>query len=473
MKIGIIGAGPAGITAGYVLSKLGHEVWVFEAGSGVGGMAKTIELWGQKVDLGPHRFFSSDPRVNKIWLEVAGSDYKMVSRLTRIYYKNKFFYYPLKPLNALANLGLWEATVCIFSFLKEKIHPAPFRDNFEGWVVSRFGRRLFEIFFKAYSEKLWGISCTELDADFAAQRIKKLSLWEAVKNAVTGGKGNKHKTLVDEFAYPTGGTGMIYDRMAEYISTHNGQVVLNMPVVKVSQSGNRVTGLVLTDGREFQFDHVISSMPVSALVKTLDSAPGEVKAAAARLRFRNTLLVYLEIEGTGLFPDNWLYVHASDLKTGRIPNFRNWVPELTQGKDTSILVLEYWCYDSDPIWTQDSEALILLARNEIRKTGLIGDKSILNGEVIRVPKCYPVYFTGYKQIMEPVVAFLRTVGGLSVIGRYGSYKYNNQDHSILMGLLAAQNIALGEKNDLWQINTDYDYQESASITETGMTSSQS
>jgi len=467
-KVAVIGAGPAGITAAYELTKLGHEVHVFEAGESVGGLARSFDLWGQHVDIGPHRFFSNDPRINELWLEVVGQDYEMVNRLTRIYYNKKFYYYPLRAFNALGNLGIWQATLCVFSYAIEKINPTPVDDSFESWVSSRFGKRLFQIFFKTYTEKLWGIPCSELDAEFAAQRIKKLSLWEAIKNAITSGKGNKHKTLVDQFAYPTGGTGMVYERMANYVATKGGKIHLNSPVSKVVQTGEIVTGISLSDGIDLAYDHVISTMPISTMVKNLSSAPAEVKEAAGKLSFRNTILVYLEIDGQDLFPDNWLYVHASELKTGRITNFRNWVPEILNGKETTILVLEYWCYDSDPEWKEDDQKLIDLAKSEIRQTGLIGKHTILNGKVIRIPKCYPVYFSGYKKIMDPIIAYLRTVEGLSVIGRYGSFKYNNQDHSILMGMLAARNIALGENNDLWQINTDYEYQESAIITKTGL-----
>lgn len=457
------------MTAAYQLAKAGVPVDVFEASGAVGGMARTFELWDQRVDLGPHRFFSSDARVNRLWLEVVGQDYEMVNRLTRIYYKRRFFHYPLKPLDALTKLGLFEAARCLGSYGRERLSPTPPDGSFESWVVGRFGRRLFEIFFKTYSEKLWGIPCTELDADFAAQRIKKLSLFEAVKNALLGGRGNTHKTLVDQFAYPLEGTGMVYERMATYVNGHGGTVHLRTPVERVVTEAGRVTGLELTNGDFRPYDHVISSMPVTLLVSRLPDAPVAVKAAAEGLTYRNTILVYLNVGATALFPDNWLYVHAADLKMGRLTNFRNWVPQLCRDQRSSILALEYWCYSEDPVWREDDEKLIALAKHELTQTGLLRGAPILAGHVERVPRCYPVYRRGYKDKLKPVEEYLKTVQGLTPIGRYGAFKYNNQDHSILMGMLAAENLTHGANHDLWAINTDYDsYQEEAVITKVGL-----
>ncbi len=469
MKIAVIGAGPAGMTAAYVLAKNGIAVDLYEASDRVGGMARTLELWNQKVDIGPHRFFSNDSRVNTLWLEVAGEDYAMVDRLTRIYYSGKFFYYPLKAFNALANLGPFEAANCMFSYAKGRLSPTPLDGSFENWVTNRFGRRLFEIFFKTYSEKLWGISCKELDADFAAQRIKKLSLFEAVKNALFSGRGNQHKTLVDQFAYPIGGTGMIYERMATAIRENGGTIHLSTPVQQVHTENQIAKGLTLESGTYHEYDQIISSMPLSLMVSRLPEAPEAVKQAANALEFRNTILVYLNVDHDNLFPDNWLYVHSPDLKMGRITNFRNWVPQLHGDEKTSIIVLEYWCNFGDDIWTWEDTRLIELAKKEIRETGLISEAKILDGHIYRIPRCYPVYKTGYKSILQPIETYLKTVDCLSVIGRYGAFKYNNQDHSILMGLLAAEGIVNNTKPDLWNINTDYEsYQEASVITETGL-----
>ncbi|MFN2541549.1 MAG: FAD-dependent oxidoreductase [Chthoniobacterales bacterium] len=467
-RVAIIGAGPAGITAAYQLAKAGVAVEVFEASDAAGGLCRTIDLWGQRVDLGPHRFFSSDPRVNNLWLEVIGDDYDMIDRLTRIYYKRRFFYYPLKPFNALANLGVLEATRCMTSYGVQRFRRATEQACFENWVVTRFGRRLFEIFFKTYSEKLWGIPCSELDADFAAQRIKKLSLFEALRNAFWPSKDTRHKTLVDQFAYPHGGTGELYTRMAERVRACGSKVECRQLVRRVLTSDGRVIGLELESGEQRHFDEVISTMPLNLLVTRLPGVPPDIRAAAESLRFRNTILVYLKVEATDLFPDNWLYVHSPELRSGRITNFRNWVPQLYGREQSSILVLEYWCNDTDEIWSQNPDELIAVAAGELRKTGLIKDAPISAGHVHRIHRCYPVYNRGYKAVLDPVKRYLDGVAGLTAIGRYGAFKYNNQDHSILMGILAAENIAIGTTHDLWAINTDYEYQESSAITKTGL-----
>ena len=471
MRIGIIGAGPAGITAAYQLAKQNISVDVYEASEAVGGMAKTINLWNQKVDLGPHRFFSSDPRVNRVWLDLVGCDYDLVNRLTRIFYKNKFFYYPLKPLNALSRLGILEAANCMLSFakgnlLKDKNSSSD--ENFETWVVNKFGRRLFEIFFKTYSEKLWGIPCDELDSDFAAQRIKKLSLTEAVKSAFKGNKDNKHKTLVDTFAYPHGGSGVIYERMADFVKSSGGNVFCETLVKRVITENDKAVGLELPNGEIRQYDQIISTMPLTRLVSQLPEVPAEIIDSAKSLKFRNTILVYLKVEAVDLFPDNWLYIHADNLQTGRITNFRNWSPQLYGEEKNSILALEYWCYDEDEIWSREDKSLIALASEEMRKTRLIGDAEITDGFIHRVKNCYPVYNCGYKEKLKPIEDYLSSIENLSVIGRYGAFKYNNQDHSILMGILAAENIARNANNNLWEINTDYEYQESATIDKAGL-----
>jgi protoporphyrinogen oxidase len=469
LQVAVIGAGPAGMTAAYELAKQGIQVEVFEAGPEVGGLSKTIDLWNQKVDIGPHRFFSNDTRVNKFWLEVVGRDYRMVNRLTRIYYKKKFFHYPIKPFDALQKLGIFTAAKCLISYFTIKLTPEGDTSTFEGWTTRRFGKELYRIFFKTYTEKLWGIPCNELDADFAAQRIKKLSLWEALKNGLLGGKGNKHKTLVDQFAYPLEGTGMVYERMADYVKQHGGHVQLSCPVKRVITSNGKITGLELQNGETKNYSAVISTMPLSLMVNSLPEVPADIKEKANNLTFRNTIIVYLRVGKKDLFQDNWLYVHANDLLMGRITNFSNWVPEINCGQEDTILALEYWCYDHDDFWKYDENALIDLAKKEIVQTGLVSADTIKDGFVYRIPRCYPVYSRGYKNNLKPVEQYLSSIEGLHVIGRYGAFKYNNQDHSILMGLLAAENILKNANHDLWTINTDYEeYQEKSVITETGL-----
>ena len=472
MRVAVIGAGPAGMTAALRLSQGGAQVDVYEADDRVGGLARSFDLWGQRVDLGPHRFFSTDARVNRLWLDVVGREYKMVDRLTRIYYQGRFFHYPLRPFNTLANMGLVPALGCLASYAKEKLARRPAAEanrSFESWVVNRFGRRLFEMFFKTYSEKLWGISCQELDADFAAQRIKRFSLGEALKRALPLGHRNVHQTLVDRFAYPLAGTGSVYAKMAERVRANGGQIHLRSPVRRVIHEDLRIAGLELVDGRREPCDQVISTMPLTLLARGLGDVPREVQASLDSLRFRNTLLVYLHVESAALFPDQWIYVHSPELRMGRVTNFRNWVPELHGNHPTTVLAAEYWCDETDALWGEAQESTIERATSELRATGLIGDSAVLAGHVVRIPRCYPVYARGYRQHVDRVVAYVRRFQGLTPIGRYGAFKYNSQDHSILMGILAAENLLENRNHDLWSVNTDYErFQEDALITETGL-----
>jgi protoporphyrinogen oxidase len=337
-------------------------------------------------------------------------------------------------------------------------------------VCSRFGRRLFEIFFKSYSEKLWGIGCDELDAEFAAQRIKKFSLTEAVKAAFSSNNNGKHATLVEQFAYPLEGTGMVYERMRRAIEARGGRVFLNTPIDRVLTKNGRVVGVEIQGGEVREYDAVISSMPLTLLVTRLDEAPEHVRQQATKLTFRNTILVYLEVASDCVCKDNWIYVHDPSLRTGRITNFRNWVPQLHGESRNTILAMEFWCNADDALWQANDESLIDVAKRELVATTLIENEALVtNGKVVRIPRCYPVYRRGYREILRPIQDYLSAIKGLQVIGRYGAFKYNNQDHSILMGLLAAENVLRDAEHDLWGINADYEtYQEGTRITETGL-----
>jgi protoporphyrinogen oxidase len=476
-KILIIGAGPAGLSAAYKLAEAGAEVEVFEAGPHVGGLARSFDLWGQRVDCGPHRFFSQDKIVNDFFKEVVKDDYVMVNRLTRIYYNNRFFYYPLKVFNVLSNLNLYTVAHILLSYFHQRINPIKNPKTFEEWVVNKFGHKLFSIFFKNYSEKLWGIPCSKIDADWAAQRIKKLSLWEAVKGALVGDKSQKHKTLVDQFAFPKRGTGTIYEKMAAYIESKGGKVHRNTPVKRIIRDENgKAAGIELAgpspleEGfRERAGDVVVSTMPLTLMVKGLANVSSDVQFACDQLYYRNTILVYLEIDAINLFPDNWIYVHSPEVKHGRITNFRNWSPDLCGDKNTTILCLEYWCFENDGIWKADDKHLSDIASEEIRKIKLLpAETKILNTFVMKLPRCYPVYETGYGKHLSVIQEYVNSIPDLLAIGRYGAFKYNNQDHSILMGLLAAREILTGKNQNLWSINTDSEYQEKAEVLETGL-----
>ncbi len=464
-KIIIIGAGPAGLSCGYELAKSGKEVHIYEASPFIGGMSRSFDLWDQRVDLGPHRFFSKEKRVNNFFVNLIGDDYTLVNRLTRIYYRNKFFNYPIKLFNVLKNLPFYTIFRILLEYFRVRLFPIKNPITFEEWVSNRFGRKLYEIFFKNYSEKLWGIPCTKIDADWAAQRIKSLSLWAAIISSLVGNKNNKHKTLLDQFAYPKRGTGTLYERAADFIQKNNGKLFLKTAVKKVIQGQNgHATGIELFNGEIIEADNVISTMPITQLVKGLINVPKTVIEASKKLYFRNTILVYLEVGSMDLFKDNWIYVHSPEVKHGRITNFRNWSKELNNNKESTILCMEFWAFNEDEIWNSEDEKIEKQAIQEIRKLELFPKTvQIINSKVLKIPRCYPVYETGYQKYLKEVENYLNTIHNLIPIGRYGAFKYNNQDHSILMGLLAADRIVKGINIDLWEINTDVEYQEEAKI----------
>jgi protoporphyrinogen oxidase len=408
--------------------------------------------------------------VNELWLEVAKKDYTMVKRTTHILYNGKFFSYPLKPMNVFKNLGLLTTIECVFSYLRQKLIPIAPKDDFETWVTNRFGKKLYQIFFKTYSEKLWGIPCNNLASDFAAQRIKKLSLFEAVKNALS--ISTNHKTLIDAFAYPLTGTGMIYERMADFIKNNGGSIYYNCKVNKVITQDNFITGLQLDNGNKKEYDYVVSTMPITNLTRGIDCVPTEVVNLTEELKFRNTIIVYLKINKQHLFADNWLYVHSNDIKTGRITNFRNWSKQLYNQHPFTILALEYWCNKEDALWIMEDKQLIEQAKNDLVQSRLCSIEEIIDGSVFRIPKCYPVYEKNYKQFLAPIQNYLDSFSNLYAIGRYGAFKYNNQDHSIKMGIQTARSIVSGKRQNLWDINTDYDtFQEGYLLTEIGLVKS--
>lgn len=466
MRVAIIGAGPAGLTcATRLVDEMGGDVSVdvYEVDSVVGGMTKSFGLWGQRVDLGPHRFFSKDERVNRFWLEQVGDDFIMVDRLTRIYYDKKFFLYPVKAMNALANLGFFKAVVCVLSYCRAQFSRNRGKERtFEEWVSNKFGRKLYTIFFKTYSERQWGIPCSELDADFARQRIKGLNMLEVIKNALFHSDGNKHKTLVEQFAYPKMGGGTPYEYMAEKLRQCGANIYLSTPVNGIAVENGKAVGVVSNDGSVIPYDYVVSTAPFTEMLCSIPESEirGGIHALARSLVYRNTTLVYLEVEKTDIFKDNWIYVHDTNVTFGRLTNFRNWSPYMQNGKDTTILCLEYWSYD-DELWNMSDDGLIALAKKEIVRTELVAADALKDGYVVKMHRSYPVYNTGYQTKMDVLQKAADKIDNLAFIGSNGSFNYNNQDHSILMGLLAADNIIAGDThNDLWSMNTDYDYQES-------------
>jgi protoporphyrinogen oxidase len=465
----IAGAGPAGLTAAYELTRHGRSCVVLEADPGmVGGISRTDVYKGYRFDIGGHRFFSKSDEVNAIWREVLGDQLVTRSRMSRIYYDGKFFDYPLRPVNALTGLGPVRAALILASYLKARALPIRPERSFEDWVVNRFGRRLFEIFFKTYTEKLWGMPTHEISADWAAQRIKGLSLVKAVTGALFGGrasrKGEVIKTLIDRFEYPRLGPGQMWEMTRDRVVERGGAVVHDRRVARVEHDGAQVTAFVAADsaGREhtYQGRHYLSTLPVRSLVRALDPAPPPaVLDAANSLKYRDFLTVVLIVDRPETFPDNWVYVHEPKVKLGRVQNFKNWSPDLVPDPSTSSLGLEYFCFEGDGLWTMPDADLVALGRREIGAIGLVKADDVSDGCVVRMPKAYPVYDDAYQEHLAVIRRWLGCLKNLHLAGRNGMHKYNNQDHSMMTALLCARNILGRGPYDPWRVNTDAEYHE--------------
>ncbi|HJY83825.1 MAG TPA: NAD(P)/FAD-dependent oxidoreductase [Candidatus Binatia bacterium] len=470
----IIGAGPAGLTAAYELTKLGLRSVILEADSQVGGLARTVNYRGYRFDIGGHRFFSKVPLINALWQEILGEEFLVRPRLSRIYYGERFFDYPLKALNALVGLGPLEAFLVGLSYTKARLFPGKEETNFEQWVSNRFGHRLHRIFFKTYTEKVWGLPCTEISADWAAQRIKNLSLSEALRNALFGAQqakdGQVISTLIDSFHYPRYGPGMMWERCEDLLATYGSGTLHGVSVERIRHRHGRVACVV---GRtsagervEYAGEHFISTMSLSDLIKALDPAPSaEVLQAANRLRYRDYLTVVLIVNREMVFPDNWIYIHAPEVKMGRIQNYKNWSPAMVPDPSRTSLGLEYFLWDKDEEWRWPQERLITLGIQECTQIGLIEPHEVEDGTVVRMQKAYPVYDQHYYQSVATVRRYLEGLSNFQTIGRNGLHRYNNQDHSMLTGVYAARNL-VGEHYDVWSVNTEMEYHEEGRATET-------
>ena len=458
----ILGAGPAGLTAAYELAKRNVRSVVLERDDIVGGISRTANYKGYRFDIGGHRFFTKVTPVEDLWKEILGDDLIKRKRMSRIFYKGTFFSYPLKPANALFGLGLFETARCMLSYAKARVFPISPEDSFEDWVSNRFGVRLFQIFFKTYTEKVWGIPTNEIQAEWAAQRIKGLSLTTAIKNALLGERAKDKdgviKTLIDEFMYPRLGPGMMWEHAADLISAQGSEVVLNSPVTAVRWSDSAISN-VEAGGETYSGDHFISSVAIRDLIEAMQPAPPEdVVAAARRLKYRDFVTVALIIDADVLFPDTWIYIHESSVQVGRVQNFINWSPEMIPEGGKSCLGLEYFCFEGDDLWEMSDSELVALGTREIDKLGLVKADLVVDGAVVRMPKAYPVYDRGYSEAVSVVREWLGQFSNLQLVGRNGMHRYNNQDHSMLTAMMAALNI-VGSHYDLWQVNVDEEYHE--------------
>ncbi|HJT20601.1 MAG TPA: FAD-dependent oxidoreductase [Nitrospira sp.] len=463
----VIGAGPAGLTAAYELGKRGVRSTVLEAGDQVGGISKTVNYKGYRFDIGGHRFFSKVPLINDLWHEILGEEFLLRPRISRIYYNRHFFDYPLKPLNAFAGLGPLESLLVGLSYLKAKFFHIHDEKTFEQWVSNRFGYRLYSIFFKTYTEKVWGIPCTEISADWAAQRIKNLSLKQAVRNALFGANrgidGTALTSLIEQFHYPRFGPGMMWERCRSLVERQGSRSVSRTRVERIRHRNGHVDCVSGFNAQGERMDcegsHVVSTMPLRELVFALDPLPpDDVLEAARNLRYRDYLTVVLIVDRELVFPDNWLYVHSPEVKLGRIQNYKNWSPYMIPDPSRTSLGLEYFLWDKDDEWLWSNERLIELGIRECAAIGLIDPKDVKDGTVVRMEKAYPVYDQRYQESVGLIRRYLETFSNLQTIGRNGLHRYNNQDHSMLTAVYAARNI-LGERHDVWAVNTEKEYHE--------------
>ena len=464
LRVVIIGGGPAGLTAAYELVKFNLRPVVLEQQPFVGGLASTQTYKGFSFDMGGHRFFTKVDDVKKIWNEVLRDDFLLRPRLSRIYYNGKFFHYPLRPLSALLGLGVWKSALVTLSYLWWQVFPHRQERTFEEWVTNRFGRRLFQTFFETYTEKVWGIPCSELKAEWAAQRIKDLSLKTVLLNMFVKPRKTV-KSLIEEFHYPRLGPGMMWGAVKDEVERRQGTVRLGAEVVRINRSGSRVDSVVVAqDGDEevISGTNFISSMPVTDFVKRLaPPAPPEVRAAAEQLNYRDFLTVVLIVDKPDIFRDNWIYIHDPEVKVGRIQNFKNWSPDMVPDPGKTALGLEYFCNEGDALWTAPDSELIERGKQEVERLGLARSADIGDGCVVRVPKAYPVYDSTYREHLDTLRGFVDAFENFQTIGRNGLHRYNNQDHAMVTGILAVRNVVLGERNDLWSVNTDEQYHEEA------------
>jgi protoporphyrinogen oxidase len=462
----IIGAGPAGLTAAYLLAKENIQVTVLEADPEyVGGIARTVVYKGYCFDIGGHRFFSKSQDVENFWTEILPDDMLDRPRSSRIFYNEKFFAYPLNAGEVLQKLGVMESALCFLSYLKARLFPIKNPRTFAQWVTNHFGERLFQMFFKTYTEKVWGMSCNEISADWAAQRIKGLSLWSAAVNALLPQKkpdksGNVIKTLINTFRYPRKGPGMLWEVCADKIRALGGDVLLNHRVTKCEYQAGKWQ--VASNGQVFQGDYLISSASLRELVQDyLPVTTPAVQAAANKLKYRDFLIVALMLKDKNQFSDNWIYIHDPTVKVARIQNFKSWSPAMVPVADTCCYGLEYFCFEGDGMWNATDSELINLAKRELIQIGLAQAEDIFDGCVVRQPKAYPVYDENYKHNVEIIRAGLaEKYPTLAMVGRNGMHKYNNQDHAMMTAMLAVKNIVAGEAVfDLWRVNQDAEYHE--------------
>lgn len=477
VDVAIIGAGPAGLTAGYLLTKQGKSVAIIEKDETyVGGISRTVEHGGYRFDIGGHRFFSKSQQVVDLWNEILPHDFIERPRMSRIYYEGKFYSYPLRAFEALGNLGLLRSTACMVSYLRYKLFPIRNVKSFEDWTTNQFGKKLYSIFFKTYTEKVWGMPCDEMSADWAAQRIKGLSLWSAVIDGVkrslglnkTPNDGQAAKTLLESFRYPRLGPGMMWDAAKRHIeASGKGRVLMGHALERLAKIGPNDEGFDWSmsasgpgGSATIRAKDVISSAPMRELAKRIHPLP-QSTLQADKLRYRDFLTVALMVKSEDLFPDNWIYIHDERVQVGRVQNFRSWSPEMVPDEDMACVGLEYFCFEGDGLWSSADEDLVAQATREMEILGLCDPAKVITGAVVRQEKAYPVYDDEYEANVDAMRREIEEKHPtLHLVGRNGMHRYNNQDHAMMTAMLTVDNILAGQRvYDTWCVNEDAEYHE--------------
>ncbi len=464
----IIGAGPSGLGCAYELRKLkqNRNIILLDKNDRVGGLARSIRFNNHYFDIGPHRFYTKNQEVLNLWETVLKKDLIIVKRLTRILYSNKMFLYPVRLKDVIDKLGIKESTVCFLSYIKAKLFLRSLDPKtFEKWITKHFGKKLYSIFFKTYTEKVWGIPCSKIGAEWASQRIRNLNFYEVVKTAIFGERGRKAKSLIDTFYYPKKGAGHFYERLARLLKKNGDRFLLDHEVTSINRSDNRITGIEYKDknGKKSKgyIDYLFSSMPLTHFIEALSPKPSEVVLEAAKkLFYRDHITVNLLVNKSDLFPDNWIYVHSPEVKMARITNYNNFINNKTPNMKQSGISVEYFVFKNDALWNMTDMELIELAKKELEVAGLVNAEEVADGFVVRESESYPTYYLGHKKYFKILKDYVSRFENLQLIGRGGMYKYNNMDHAIYSGMLAARNYMEGKKRyDVWKINEDAEYLE--------------
>jgi protoporphyrinogen oxidase len=464
-NVHIIGSGPAGMACAYTLAKSGCIATIVDENKNAGGLCQTLEFSGYLFDIGGHRFLSKSDLINSIWQEVMGGDLLKVRRLSRIFYRKRFFNYPLSFFNTFNNLGPFESFRCIASYAYCRLAKPGDDQTFEGWIINRFGKRLYKIFFDTYTTKVWAVPCKDISADWAVQRIRGLSLRVAIKKALLGARSRGPKTLAEEFLYPKKGPGQFYTKLKSTLASLGTQFDLGKLVTRVNHKNGNVTSIVVKDRsttaeQEIPVDYLFSTMPLTDLILSLDPPPPEsIKLAASKLRFRSFLVVNVILDSETLFPDQWIYVHSPDVKLGRIQNYKNWSPFMTANPKRTSLGLEYFCTEGDEIWEMNDIDLIDFALAELEKIGIVSRKHLINGFVVRRKNVYPVYSLDYQKFLDVIQEYLSQFQNLQTMGRTGLFRYDNSDHAMLSGIGAAKNYMNKSAYNLWSQGPQQEYLE--------------